>query len=178
MSNSFTTDGRDLLTDRLRLRSWPTADTAAVNRDERLPHWAEDFPADGDRVIAGFVEAHPASRGEHGQRQILERATGLVVGSIGLFWPPDAGTVEFGYGVVPSRRGRGYAPEAVRALVAFALSSPSVNEVRAEVEPANRASVRVLEKAGLHPAETRGETVRFRTGPLRGTAGRNGQSGR
>ncbi|SCK55379.1 Protein N-acetyltransferase, RimJ/RimL family [Streptomyces sp. WMMB 714] len=178
MSDSCTTDGRDLLTDRLRLRGWPPADTAAVNRDERLPHWAEDFPADGDRVIAGFIEAHPASCGECGQRQIIERATGLVVGSIGLFWPPSDGTVEFGYGVVPSRRGRGYAPEAVRALVAFALSSAYVDEVQAEVEAANRASVRVLEKAGLHPAGTRGETVRFRTGPLRGTDGRYEQSGR
>ncbi|WP_420714336.1 GNAT family N-acetyltransferase [Streptomyces sp. NRRL WC-3744] len=43
------------------------------------------------------------------------------VGSVGLFWPPSRGTVEIGYGVVASRRGRGYATEATRAL----LSDPA-----------------------------------------------------
>ncbi|MEU5940421.1 GNAT family N-acetyltransferase [Micromonospora sp. NPDC047548] len=79
---------------------------------------------------------------------------------MGLFWPPADGAVEFGYGVVLSRRGRGYATEAARAIVAFALTAPGVREVRADVEPANRASVRVLEKAGLHRRRTGGRSER------------------
>ncbi|WP_459546603.1 hypothetical protein [Nocardia sp. X0981] len=48
---------------------------------------------------------------------MLERDTGLVVGSIGLFWPPSAGVLEIGYGIVPSRRGRRGALPAPGSLV-------------------------------------------------------------
>jgi RimJ/RimL family protein N-acetyltransferase len=162
VSTFFTSHGTDLTTDRLVLRPWPLGDVTAVVGDGRLPHWAEDFPADGDRVIAGFVAEHPDALGEFGQRQITERATGVVVGSIGLFWPPDDGAVEFGYGIVPSRRGHGYATEAARALVAFALTAPGVRTVCAGVELSNPASVRVLEKAGLRRFAGDATTARFR----------------
>jgi RimJ/RimL family protein N-acetyltransferase len=163
VSSSFPSAGTDLITDRLVLRSWPTDDIAAVLGDRRLPHWAEDFPAEGDRVIAGVIAEQPDALGEYGQRQVVERESGLVVGAIGLFWPPSDGGVEFGYGIVPSRRGRGYATEAARAIVAFALTAPGVHTVQAEVELSNPASVRVLGRAGLQRWSSEATTVRFRT---------------
>ncbi|MEU2616278.1 GNAT family N-acetyltransferase, partial [Micromonospora sp. NPDC007271] len=55
---------------------------------------------------------------------------GLTVGAIGLkFWPSTDGAVEFGYGVAPSRRCRGYTTKAVRALVAFARTVPGVTRL-------------------------------------------------
>ncbi|QES44742.1 GNAT family N-acetyltransferase [Streptomyces venezuelae] len=102
-------------------------------------------------------------RGAHGHRLIVERESGAVVGSLSLLWPPSESTVEFGYGVVPSRRGRGHAPEAVRALTAHALTSPEATVAYAEVELGNEASVRVLEKAGLHRWGSDGTTARYRT---------------
>ncbi|WP_261801904.1 GNAT family N-acetyltransferase [Streptomyces sp. ISID311] len=154
--------GADLRTERLLLRPWSDGDLAAVLDGTRQPHWAADFPADGDRVIAGYTAGHPAARGAYGQRQILERESGLVVGAIGLFWPPADGSVEFGYGIVPSRRGRGYASEAARALVAFAFTAPGVHTVRADIERSNPASGRVLEKAGLERWSSDDTHVRFR----------------
>ncbi|MFE6775764.1 GNAT family N-acetyltransferase [Streptomyces sp. NPDC057702] len=139
----------DLLTDRLALRQWSAEELAAVVDGARRAHWAEDFPAEGDRVIADYLATRPEGRGRYGQRQIIERESGLAVGAIGLFWPPDEGAVEFGYGVVASRRGRGYATEAARAIVEFALTAPEVHTVHASVELSNPASARVLEKAGL-----------------------------
>ncbi|MFI1433112.1 GNAT family N-acetyltransferase [Streptomyces lydicus] len=161
-ASARSTGGADLLTARLVLRPWSGSELAAVLGGLRQPHWAADYPDDGDRVIAGFTAGHPEARGTYGQRQIIERASGLVVGGIGLFPPSDDGSVEFGYGVVPSRRGRGYAPEAARALVAFALAAPGVHTVYADVEPANPASCRVLEKAGLERCAGRDGLVRFR----------------
>jgi RimJ/RimL family protein N-acetyltransferase len=145
----FTLDGTDLRTDRLTLRIWSNEEVAAVLQGLRLPHWAADFPAEGDVVIAGFIAEHPQMLGEYGHRQIIERNTGEVVGSIGLMWPAIGGVVEFGYGVVASRRGRGYATEVARAMVDFALTAPDVHAVHAGAELSNPASVRVLEKAGL-----------------------------
>jgi RimJ/RimL family protein N-acetyltransferase len=158
--------GTNLTTDRLVLRQWSTDELTAVLGDGRMAHWAEDFPAEGDRVIAGFIAGQsdePGEPGEYGHRLIAERESGLVVGSISLLWPPRDGALEVGYGIVASRRGRGYATEATRALVEFALSSPDVHTVYADVEVSNPASVRVLEKAGLHRWSEDATTARFRT---------------
>ncbi|MEW2326250.1 GNAT family protein [Micromonospora chersina] len=137
----------ELTTERLVLRPWPAEEAAAVVAGERRPHWAADFPADGERTIGGIIAGNPDQ--PHGHRLIVERETGLLVGGIGLKWPPTEGAVEFGYGLVASRRCRGYATEAVRALVAHARTLPGVTLVYATVDPANVPSVRVLEKAGL-----------------------------
>ena len=103
-------------------------------------------------MIAGMLDRNGVPVGADtvfGQRLVVERDTGLVVGGIGLFGPPEDGRVELGYGIVESRRGRGYATEAARAMVQMALGLPGVTEVIAGVDPSNAASVRVLEKAGL-----------------------------
>lgn len=160
--SAFSTTGADLITERLVLRPWPTGELTAVHLGDRSPGWAPDFPAEGDRVIAGVLADHPVLLGPYGHRQIAERASGLVVGSIGLFWPPLDGVVEIGYGIVPSRRGQGYATEATRALVAFALTAPEVKAVRATTELTNPASIRVLEKAGLRRVGGDSATAEFR----------------
>jgi [ribosomal protein S5]-alanine N-acetyltransferase len=139
----------DLVSERLILRPWEAADVNAVVESLRQPSWAADFPSEGDTVIAGVIAANPDWLSPFGHRLIIERATSEVVGSLGLFWPPADGRVEIGYGVVPSRQGRGYASEATAALTSFALSLDGVHTVHAGVEPANPASARVLEKAGF-----------------------------
>ncbi|MET7637071.1 GNAT family N-acetyltransferase [Streptomyces sp. NPDC005438] len=153
--------GPVLTTDRLFLRSWTPAEARAVREGRRYQEWAEDFPAEGDRVIAGLLDQHADWFGACGHRLVVERDGGLVVGSLGLFWPPRAGVVEIGYGVVPSRRGRGYAPEATRALVGLALAVPEVHTVRARVEGANPASVRVLERVGFVHRSTEDGTATY-----------------
>jgi ribosomal-protein-alanine N-acetyltransferase len=142
----------DLVTDRLLLRPVTAEHVAAVVAGQRQPDWAADFPSEGDRVIAGMLTRQGVPTGSDavfGQRLVVERETGLVVGGIGLFGLPADGRVELGYGIVESRRGRGYATEAARAMVEIALGLPRVSEVVAGVDPANPASVRVLEKAGF-----------------------------
>jgi RimJ/RimL family protein N-acetyltransferase len=143
VSSFFSVAGTDLTTDRLVLRSWTPVEAGAVLHGPRSAQWAEDFPAEGDHVIAGLFAEHPTWLGEYGHRQIIERDSGLVVGSIGLFWPPADGTLEIGYGIVASRQGRGYASEAARALTEFALGAPGVHTVCAGVELSNPASIRV-----------------------------------
>jgi len=81
---------------------------------------------------------------------LLERESETAVGAVGFKGPPDAdGMVEIGYGVVPSREGRGYATEAAAAVVAFAFAQPDVKTVRAHTLPKASASTRVLVKCGF-----------------------------
>ncbi|MFI8961874.1 GNAT family N-acetyltransferase [Streptomyces sp. NPDC053493] len=152
MHSSSSQDHTELATERLVLRTWTAAEVLAVldgETGERPAGWAGDFPSEGDTVIATLLGDHPDWLGPYGHRLIIERDGGLVVGSIGLFWPPAEGVLELGYGVVASRRGRGYATEATRALAGFALAAPGVHTVAAGVELPNPASLRVLEKAGF-----------------------------
>ncbi|MYT33457.1 GNAT family N-acetyltransferase [Streptomyces sp. MspMP-M5] len=164
MSSSSTPAHADVLTKRLALRTWTLSEATAVldGTRSRSPHWADDFPAEGDRVVAGLLDQHPDWLGAYGHRLIIERETGLVVGSIGLFWPPSQGVLEIGYGIVASRRGLGYAPEATQALAEFALTTPAVHTVSANVELSNPSSIRVLEKAGFQRWATEENIVRFR----------------
>jgi len=162
--------GGELTTDRLVLRPWSAEVIGAVLGGDRLAHWAEDFPAEGDRVIAGVIAAErdasnasdaSGGPGQDGHRLIVERESGRTVGSISLLLPPTDGALEIGYGVVASRRGRGLASEATRALVEFALASDDVHTVYADVELSNPASVRVSEKAGLRRWSEDATTARF-----------------
>jgi ribosomal-protein-alanine N-acetyltransferase len=155
----------ELVTERLVLRPVTGEHVTAVVAGRRLPGWAPDFPSEGDEVIARMLDRDGVPETAFGQRLVVERETGLVVGGIGLFGPPAEGQVEFGYGIVGSRRGRGYATEAARALVEAALALPGVTEVVAGVDPANAASVRVLEKAGLTFRSHDGDEDRYAIEP-------------
>ena len=56
---------------------------------------------------------------------------------------------------------QGYMTETVRALCAWAKQQPGVRHITAETEPDNRASHRVLQRAGFHPAEA--DAARWRS---------------
>ena len=87
-----------------------------------------------------------------------------LAGIVGYKGPPDgAGTVEVGYSILPERRGRGLAEEAVQALIDRAFERPDVQRVVAETLPALTASIRVLEKLGFVPAGAASEpgAIRF-----------------
>src|ERR1700679_781002 len=93
---------RSLLSARLVVRPVPWDAVRAISGGSRLDDWAADYPSEGDVIIAG-----------------------LVVGGIGFFGPPrEDGEVEVGYGIVPSRQGRGYATEALQAMLAMAWADP------------------------------------------------------
>jgi len=73
-----------------------------------------------------------------------------VVGMLGTKGGADErGAVEIGYGFNASFEGRGYATEAVGALVRSLLNLPEVRTLTAETAAGNFASQRVLEKNGF-----------------------------
>jgi len=111
-------------------------DMSPAERAEVSPVWLERLRT---------VEPSPWTHGF----ALVERETGLIVGSCAYKGPPDSmGVVELAYGVDPSRRGLGYAKEAASALVDYALAA-GVRLVRAHTRPANVASERVLLGCGF-----------------------------
>jgi ribosomal-protein-alanine N-acetyltransferase len=84
------------------------------------------------------------------QRMAGARESRELVGVAGYAGPPSAeGAVEIGYAIAGEHQRRGYATEAVRALVAGAWHQPEVLVVMATTYEALEPSIGVLKKAGF-----------------------------
>jgi [ribosomal protein S5]-alanine N-acetyltransferase len=87
----------------------------------------------------------------------------IVLGGCGFKTAPINGSVEIGYGVAESQRGRGIATAAVAQLLQIASSSGLVQIVVAQVIPDNAASSKVVSRLGFSKGQSLvdhdGETV-------------------
>ncbi|GGT63508.1 MULTISPECIES: GNAT family N-acetyltransferase [Streptomyces] len=114
--------------------------------------WAEGYPGDADVAVAGRVLDRVAAHGGpgvFGAYEIRLREDGVAVGGIGFHGPPDEERyVTVGYGLVPGVRGRGYATEALRALLAHAREQ-GIAGAKGDADLGNAASQRVMEAAGM-----------------------------
>ena len=85
-----------------------------------------------------------------------------LVGWGGFKGPPEQGVVELGYEIAESRRGRGLASAAARAMLEEAFADDRVASVIAHTLAERNASNRVLEKVGFQydgEAHEEGEVV-------------------
>ena len=103
-----------------------------------------------------LAKEHPDQRAWYGIWKILLSDTETEIGDLCFKGLVD-GTTEIGYGIDPAFQRNGYATEAVTAMTHWALSQTDVKRIEAETDPENRASQRVLEKAGFLPTGTMGE---------------------
>jgi len=109
-----------------------------LDADEVSPEW-----------LARLRSATAADLWDHGFA-IVHRAAHCVIGSAGFKGPPDEeGMIEIGYGIAPPFQGRGYATQAVAALIGFASADGRVRLIRAHTLPEENASTRVLTKCGF-----------------------------
>jgi RimJ/RimL family protein N-acetyltransferase len=73
-----------------------------------------------------------------------------LIGDLGIhFLPPDGRQLEIGATISPSHQHKGYATEAVKALLHFVFKDLKKHRVIASVDPKNAASIRLLEKIGM-----------------------------
>ena len=84
------------------------------------------------------------------KQPVIDLSTNGIVGYSGVarFDFEAASRLEFGYRLVPEARGRGYATEAGRVLLALAAETFR-GELLAMVDPTNQASIRVITKLGF-----------------------------
>lgn len=138
-------------TARLRLRPYTPEEAGLVAAGTRRQnHWSPGFPRPDDQDIARLYLATSPGEPMFGPLQIVLLSNDLVIGGIGFFGPPDeTGTVEVGYCVAPEVEGRGYATEALLALLHHGFTDGRVRQALADTARDNLASQRVLEKAGL-----------------------------
>jgi RimJ/RimL family protein N-acetyltransferase len=85
---------------------------------------------------------------------VEEKATGTFIGQCGLrpaaTMDPDAGSeIDLAYHLTSASWNKGYATEAVVAVLAYGLGSVGLDRVMAVALPENVGSWRVMEKAGM-----------------------------
>jgi RimJ/RimL family protein N-acetyltransferase len=85
-----------------------------------------------------------------GKQPVVELSSGLVVGYTGVDYIDVEGKtwLEWGYRLVPDRRGLGYATEASQALLSRAHQAYA-GDLLAIIAPENRASQNVCRKLGF-----------------------------
>jgi RimJ/RimL family protein N-acetyltransferase len=140
---------------------WLTADAMDAllgGRHDELPYTVPpDWPDAHDgrflRLRLRQLRADP-SRADWGVAAMVLRDGRELIGHIGFHGPPGvnarrvADAVEVGYTVFPEHRRRGYATEAVRAMLGYARER-GIHRFLASVAPENEPSLRLVRGLGF-----------------------------
>jgi len=146
-------------TERLRLRGHTAADLAAC-----LPLW-------NDPIVTRFIGGRPYTQEEvwqrvqryagswvllgHGFWVIEEKATAKLIGEIGIMdakrdiEPPFGDDLELGWALLPEVHGKGYASEALAAVLAWERETFNAENLVALIDPDNTPSIKLAEKYGF-----------------------------
>lgn len=139
---------------RLVLREMSGDDWRAIASYNAAPEFHRYLPIEPPDAIAtrGFVALCLSRAREHPRRHydavVQERALGDLVGTLRLSLR-ERGSGDLGYAIRPEYWNRGFATEAVAALLAEARASLGLRVIWATVDPENAASCRVMEKLGF-----------------------------
>lgn len=151
-----------LTTRRLRLRPFAPADLEAAFAffsDPAVMRFSLNGPHASRKATEDFIAANVNRQARLGFSiwAVDESEGGGLVGMCGLaeFGHPGLAGIELAYRLRRDRWGRGYATEAGRAALEFGFGTAGLARIIAAVEPANAASVRVLEKLEFRHIETR-----------------------
>ncbi len=146
----------ELVTSRLRLRTWRDADLApfaALNADPQVMRF---FPEALDRAasdaLAARIMAHFDAHG-FGPWAVEIPGTVDFAGFVGLMIPAFEAhftpCIEIGWRLSRSVWGQGYATEAAQVALDYAFNTLAADEVVALTVPANLPSRAVMERLGM-----------------------------
>ncbi len=149
-----------LVTERLVLRRSRPEDARAISAYRSDPDvhryqgWDRTDAAGVRAEIEEMARRAPGEPGGWVQLSAEEREGGGLVGDVGLSLAEgEPGVIKVGYTIAPAFQGRGYATEAVAALVAYAFDTLGAEVVRAHASAENAPSIRVAEKVGMRLVE-------------------------
>lgn len=138
----------------VQLHDWPTIHEWARRADvTQYQAWGPNRAVETrDFVVAAIVAAKERPQTRH---VLTVTSADRVVGLVELTVHPSEGaSAEMGYAVHPLYWGRGIATAAARLAAHFAFDELGVQRLHATCDTTNAASVRVLEKLGMHLDQT------------------------
>lgn len=154
-------DGASLFeSERLICRRWLASDIDAifeVYSDPEVARWIDDgspITAEECRAWLDVTGRNYLKRG-YGMFALQDKENGDVAGFVGLVHPAGQIDAEIKYAFRQLHWGRGLASEVVKATVSYGAGAHGLTKIIATVAPQNKASQRVLEKAGFAFVEER-----------------------
>ena len=149
------TQSEVIQTKRLLLRPLTLADAEAFFRYRSLPEVCrfQSFQPKTALEIEAFLRANestPPNTPGTWQQLAVCLQNGTLIGDIGLH-TLDEYQLELGYTLAPVHQHKGYAAEAVAAVLRQAFTVWKKHRVTASIDPANEASTRLLERLGFVP---------------------------
>jgi len=155
------TSGTGVLeTDRLMLRRFTTEDAPFVVglfNDEAFLRFIGDKAVRTEADAATYIDREyiaSYSRNGFGPYCVMLKSTATPIGMCGLLlrdWLPSA---DLGYAFLPAYWGQGYAIEAARGVIGYAVSTLGRQRVVAITDPENLDSMKLLSRLGFSPAGT------------------------
>lgn len=144
----------DLRTPRLSLRAIGRSD-----RDFILKHFSDpvvnEFLFDAEplgslKEADELIDFYLAGAASHNHRYIMRDERGTPIGTVGFHcYDPKRRSIDLGYDLEPGYFRRGYATEAVGAMLAYLRDALPLERIEACIYPANDASVAVVKKFGF-----------------------------
>ncbi len=143
-------------TERLNIRPLAVVDAANVYAYRSLPavyryqNWLPNSAAEVAQFIARMNVSGYNLVDTWFQLGLVLRDNDRLIGDIGLhFLPPNNEQTEIGFTVSPEHQRRGYALEAVTAVMDHAFQQMNKHRIVAGVDPNNAASISILGKLGM-----------------------------
>jgi aminoglycoside 6'-N-acetyltransferase len=152
---------------RLTIRRFREADSDAFAgyRDDpevaRYQAWERPYSiAQAREFVASLRDLHPGRAGTWFQFAVCSRESDALFGDIGLRTtndePPEG---ELGFSMAGSYQGRGYAREAAREVIRYAVETLGMRRIFATTEAPNVSARKLLEQLGFRLARELEEGV-------------------
>lgn len=143
-----------LTTSRLHLRLMNQTDVdtmaryRAIDQIARYQDWP--MPYTRDRAATSLAKQSALVDVANGEWvSIAIEFNGTVIGDVAIGLSDDGAIATLGYTLAPEYHGRGFASEAVGAVVDALFEHTAVHRIVATLDPANGPSMRLLESTGF-----------------------------
>jgi len=144
------------MTERLIIREMTVEDAEAlweIQNQEEVRRYTEDISEDRQTELEKHMAyvRHVYPMYGYGLWGVYRKEDGKLIGRCGIqdYEYNGVWEVELGYLLDPAEWGRGYAIEAVRAVIKYALDCMDIQSVIALIAPENERSIRLAKRAGM-----------------------------
>lgn len=159
----------ELLTPRLVLRKLGLSDVGAMfdyrSRPDvcRFQMWEPQSVDEVRSLIASCQSLEPDTPGTWLQLAITLRGPGLLIGDCGLHLPAgETRQAEVGITLAPAHQDKGYATEALKAVLEYLLVTLGKHRVYASVDPRNQPCIALLKRVGMRQEAHLRESLWFK----------------
>lgn len=136
-----------LTTERLTLRPLMMSDALALHAwlsDPEVMRYWSTLPHTDIRETEAWVQGSLDAMAKGEAQDFAVLLEDRIIGRV-AFWHGD----EIGFLFDPKMQGKGFASEALRRIAAYGFETLGFKKIRADVDPDNLASLRVLERVGF-----------------------------